>query len=582
MLGRMTDTQAHAGSAAASADLVLIGGPCFTADAARSWTSGVAVREGVIVALGEHAARDVIGPRTRVIDLAGKLALPGLIDAHVHPVFGGAERLRCDLTGSRDADEAVARVAAYAAANPRVPWIVGAGWAMDQFPGGTPSRRLLDAVVPDRPVFLINRDHHDAWVNSAALRVAGVGRDTPDPAGGRIAREHGDGFAGEPAGTLHEEAANLVGRHAPRLTEDEYLDALLEGQRYLHSFGVTGWQDAIVGAYLGYDDVLPAYLRAAREGLLTGHVTGALWWDRNRGVEQIADLVERRAAAASVSPGTSPGSFTANTFSANAFTANTVKIMQDGICENLTAAMLGPYLDHAGHPTDNHGHSYLDAALLTEAVTRLDALGFQVHVHAIGDRGVREALDAFEAARAANGPTGNRHHIAHIQVVHPKDIPRFRELDVTANMQALWAAADAQMRALNEPILGAQRYGRQYPFESLRRCGAALAAGSDWPVSTPDPLQAVHVAVNRTEPGAAPGTPPFLPEQALALGDALAAYTIGSARVCRAETRTGSLEVGKRADLAVLDRDVFAAPPDRIADARAVLTIVAGTVVYES
>ncbi len=550
------------------ADLVLIGGPCYTSDAARSWTSGLAVHEGVITALGERAARDAIGPRTRVVDLTGRLALPGFIDAHVHPVFGGAERLRCDLTGSHDAQDAVARVAAYAAANPQLPWIVGGGWSMDQFPGGAPSRALLDVVVPDRPVFLLNRDHHDAWANSLALRLAGVDRDTPDPVGGRIAREPG----GEPSGALHEEAANLVGRHAPRLSEDDYLAALLEGQRYLHSFGVTGWQDAIVGGYLGYDDILPAYLRAAREGLLTGHISAALWWDRNRGLEQIADLVERRAAASETAAANGHGGFT----------AGTIKIMQDGICENLTAAMLTPYLDESGRPTGEHGHSYLDAALLAEAVTSLDALGFQVHVHAIGDRGVREALDAFAVARTVNGPTGNRHHIAHIQVVDPLDIPRFRELDVTANMQALWAAEDEQMRTLNEPILGALRYGRQYPFEALRRSGATLAAGSDWPVSTPDPLQAVHVAVNRTVPGAAPGTPPFLPQQALTLGDALAAYTIGSAWVCRAETRAGSLEAGKRADIAVLDRDVFGAPPEGIAEARCALTVVAGTVVYEA
>jgi predicted amidohydrolase YtcJ len=563
MLARMTESSAPAAGAGAPADLVLAGGPCYTVDAARSWATGVAVRGGVIAALGERDARALIGPDTRVVDLAGRLALPGFIDAHVHPVFGGAERQRCDLTGCRDAHEAVARVAAYAAANPHLPWITGGGWAMDHFPGGAPGRELLDAVVPDRPVYLLNRDHHDAWANSAALRAAGVDRNRADPVGGRIARDED----GEPAGTLHEEAANLVGRHAPRLSEDDYLGALLEGQRYLHSFGVTGWQDAIVGGYLGYDDILPAYLRADRERLLSGHVTGALWWDRNLGLEQLGDLFERRAAAAC-----GPG----------AFRAGTVKIMQDGICENLTAAMLGPYYDGAGHPTGNHGHSYLDAALLAEAVTRLDAHGFQVHVHAIGDRGVREALDAFQAARAANGPSGLRHHLAHIQVVHPRDIPRFRELGVTANMQALWAADDAQMRALNEPFLGAERYGRQYPFEALRRDGAPLAAGSDWPVSSPDPLQAVHVAVNRTAPDALPGTPPFLPEQALALGDALAAYTAGSAGVCGALARTGSLELGKRADLAVLDRDVFAAPPSRIAAARTVLTVAAGRIVYEA
>ncbi|MGH3416076.1 MAG: amidohydrolase, partial [Actinocrinis sp.] len=360
--------------AAGRADLALVGGRCFTADAARSWASAVAVRAGVIVALGERDARAAVGPDTRVVELSGGLVLPGFIDAHVHPVFGGAERLRCDLTGAHDPADAVARVAAYAAENPDAAWITGGGWAMDQFPGGAPSKALLDTAVPDRPVFLLNRDHHDAWANSVALRIAGVDKHTPDPVGGRIARDDD----GEPAGTLHEEAANLVGRHTPRLSEDEYVAALLEGQRYLHSFGVTGWQDAIVGGYLGYGDILPAYLRAAREGLLTGHVTGALWWDRDRGLEQIPDLVGRRAAAAG------PGGFR----------AGTVKIMQDGICENLTAAMLGPYLDGAGRATADHGHSYLDAALLAEAAVRLDALGFQVHVHAIGDRGVREALDA--------------------------------------------------------------------------------------------------------------------------------------------------------------------------------------------
>lgn len=551
------------------ADLVLVGGPCFTAGAASGPTSGIAVRCGVIAALGESEARAAIGPRTRVVELAGRLVLPGFIDAHVHPVFGGAERLRCDLTGTRDPREAVARVAAYAEANPELPWIVGGGWSMDQFPGGAPSRSLLDAVVPDRPVFLLNRDHHDAWANSAALRIAGVDRGTPDPVGGRIAREPD----GSPAGALHEEAANLVGRHAPRLTEDDYLNALLEGQRYLHSFGITGWQDAIVGGYLGYDDILPAYLRAAREGRLTAHVTGALWWDRNRGLGQIADLVERRAGAAGLDAAVPRGS--------GGFKATTVKIMQDGICENLTAAMLGPYYDGAGRLTDNAGHSYLDAALLTEAVTRLDALGFQVHVHAIGDRGVREALDAFEHARAGNGVTDNRHHIAHIQVIHPQDIARFRQLGVTANIQALWAAEDAQMRALNEPVLGTERYAQQYPFGAMLRDGAMLAAGSDWPVSTPDPLQAVHVAVNRTTPDAPIDTPPFLPDQALTLVDALAAYTAGSARVCHAEAYAGSLEIGKRADLAVLDRDVLAAPATQIGDARAALTVAGGRIVYE-
>jgi predicted amidohydrolase YtcJ len=553
-----------------AADLVLAGGPCFTADAARSWTDAVAVRGGRIAALGDRAARALIGPGTRVVELAGRLALPGFIDAHVHPVLGGAERLRCDLTGAADAAQTVALVAAYAAARPDLSWIVGGGWSMDQFPGGEPGRALLDAVVPDRPVYLANRDHHDAWCNTAALRLAGVDRHTPDPVGGRIAREPD----GEPGGTLHEEAALLVGRHAPRLTEDDYVEALLEGQRHLHSFGITGWQDAIIGAYLGYDDLLPAYLRADREGLLTGHVTGALWWDRNRGTEQIPDLVERRA---SVESARGTGSSRAGA----AFRAGTVKIMQDGICENLTAAMSSPYLGTDGGPARGSGHSYLDPELLAEAVVRLDAIGFQIHVHAIGDRGVRETLDAFAAARAANGPSDHRHHIAHLQVVHPDDVPRFRDLRVTANIQPLWAAEEPQMRELNEPLLGAERYTWQYPFGALHRSGAMLAAGSDWPVSTPDPVQGIHVAVNRVTPDADPGTAPFLPHQALDLSEAIAAYTVGSARVCGAERDTGTLEVGKSADVVVLDRDVFAGPTRQIAEAGALLTLAAGRVVHD-
>jgi hypothetical protein len=284
---------------------------------------------------------------------------------------------------------------------------------------------------------------------------------------------------------------HLVDPVLPTATEDDQLAALLEAQTYLHSLGITGWQDAIIGTYANMTDASGAYVRAEAEQRLTARVVGALWWDRSRGAEQVPELVERRSRLAG-----------------ERFRATSVKIMQDGIAENFTAGLTTPYLDACGHRTDNTGLSFVDPVALAEHVRELDRLGFGVHVHAIGDRAVREALDAFQAARRRNGVTGNRHHIAHIQVIHPEDVARFAQLDVTANMQPLWAVHDAQMDEFAIPFLGPERAGWQYPFASLEASGARLAGGSDWPVSSPDPLHGIHVAVNRTSPGS--DEPPFL------------------------------------------------------------------------
>lgn len=507
------------------------------------------------------------GPGVEVVDLAGGLVAPGFIDAHVHAVQGGLERIRCDLSAASTRAEYLAVVAAYAGAHPEEPWILGGGWAMAAFPGGAPTAADLDAIIPDRPVFLPNRDHHGAWVNSRALEVAGIDATTPDPTDGYFERD----ADGRPTGTVHEGAMGLVTRHLPPTSTDDYYRALLAGQAYLHSVGVTGWQDAILGNYSGMDDPSSTYLRAAESGDLTATVVGALWWERERGEEQIADLVARRKR-----------------FTSGRLRATSVKIMQDGVAENGTAALGSPYLDRCGHATGNSGHSFVDAERLKAYIAALDAEGFQVHVHAIGDRGVREALDAFEHARRSRaargaGPADPRHHIAHLQLVHPDDVRRFAALDVTATMQALWACLDDQMTDLTLPFLGEERGRWQYPFGDLHRSGARLAAGSDWPVSTPDPLAALHVAVNRTaygEEGAA-GHEPFLPEQALDLQTAFAAYTSGSARVCHRDD-AGVLAPGAVADLVVLDRDPFAGPAAEIGAARVASTWVDGRVVHQS
>ena len=543
-------------------------GALFDGHRYRGALGGVGVAEGRITSVrAELDAPGRPGPDVRVVDLAGGLLAPGFTDAHVHPIQGGLERLRCDLSEHETRGEYLAAVRAYADNHPEVTWILGGGWSMPAFPGGTPVAADLDTVVPDRPVFLPNRDHHGAWVNSRALELAGITRETPDPPDGRIERD----ADGNPSGTLHEGATALVSRHLPRTTGADYRAALLAGQEYLHSLGITGWQDAIVGSYSGMDDPGSTYLTAAASGELRSHVVGALWWDRRQGVEQVADLVGRREA-----------------LTGGRFSATTVKVMQDGVAENGTAALLEPYLDRCGHATDNSGHSFLDAQAVRDAVSALDAAGFQVHVHTIGDRAVRETLDAMvgPARLAALAPQGTRrdrrHHIAHLQLIHPDDIPRFAELGVAANMQALWACNDDQMVDLTLPFLGEERSRWQYPFGALHRAGARLVAGSDWPVSTPDPLAAIHTAVTRTsygDPGRA-GTDPFLPEQALPLEVAFAAYTSGSAWANHRDD-AGVVEVGAVADLVVLDRDPFAGPPEEIGAARVVSTWIDGEPVHD-
>ena len=537
------------------ADLLFTGGPVLTPEGRTATT--VAVTGDRITAVGREEVHDLAGPRTEVVDLAGRLLLPGFQDAHVHPVPAGLELTQCDLTGTRTAEETLAAVRAYADAHPEREWITGGGWSMEAFEGGTPTKELLDSVVPDRPVYLPNRDHHGAWVNSRALALAGITRDTPDPADGRIERD----ASGEPNGTLQEGAMQLVGRLTPPATQADRVAALLHAQRHLHALGITAWQDALVGDFLGMDNPAQAYLAAARDGSLTARVVGALWWDRERGSEQIPELAERREA-----------------LSHGRFRATSVKLMLDGVAETGTAALVDPYLDKCGCATANRGTSFIDPEQLPKYVTELDALGFQCHFHALGDRAVRDALDAIEAARAANGPSDTRPHLAHLQVIQPADVPRFARLGAIANIQPLWAAHEPQMDELTIPFLGPERAAWQYPFGALLRSGARLAAGSDWPVSSPDPLHGVHVAVNRVTPDA-DDAQVFLPGERIGLAEALTAYTAGSAYVNHLDD-TGEVRAGALADLVVLDRDPFDGPAAAIAQTRVARTYVGGAQVY--
>jgi|HubBroStandDraft_5_1064220.scaffolds.fasta_scaffold04441_5 predicted amidohydrolase YtcJ len=555
------------------AEVVFAGGAIYTADATgRQMThaaaadgrpaTAMAVAGGRIAQLGDvrdRDVRDLIGPGTTVVDLRGRALLPGFQDAHVHPAFAGITMIGCNLMGASSLGEALARITAYGESNPEREWIAGSGWRMEWFAGGTPDRFTLDQVTGGRPAYLSNRDGHGAWANTRALELAGIDSHTPDPADGRIERADD----GSPQGTLHEGAASLVGNLVPEISFPERLAGLLAAQRHMHARGITAWQDAIVGDYLGSPDPLPVYLAAAASGELTARVEGALWWDRARGIEQLPEILDRRER------GRGPR-----------FRANTVKIMQDGVAENFTAGLLEPYHDPTGCHQHGSGLSYVDPVALRDYVTQLDASGFQVHLHAIGDRAVREALDAIEAARLVNGGNDHRHHIAHLQIVHPDDVPRFAALDVTANMQGLWAAHEPQMDELTIPFIGPERAQRQYVFGDLLRSGARLAAGSDWAVSSANPLRAIHVAVNRALQGT--DAEAFLPHQSLALGEAVAAYTRGSAYVNHLDDETGTIQIGKLADVVVLDRDPFTGPAGDIGSTGVLATYVQGEPVYLS
>ncbi|HVQ87450.1 MAG TPA: amidohydrolase [Actinomycetes bacterium] len=547
----------HAATGDGLADLVITDADIYLNDQPRGWARGLAIKDGRIqqVVADPTDLKDRIGSATEVLSMPGRLIIPGFQDAHIHAPFAGRNRLRIFLNDLEGRHSYLDAIATYAAANPDEPWIVGGGWAMEYFPGGLPVKEDLDAIVPDRPVFLFNRDVHGAWVNSKALELAGITKDTVDPFDGRIER---DPQTGEPTGMLHEGPAyTLNDTVIPAPSREEWEAAILNAQEHLHSLGITAWQDAWLtpGTH-------SAYRSLAESGTLTARVVGALWWDRHQELEQIPEFLAQRESGV-----------------VGNFNATSIKIMTDGVLENFTGALLEPYCDGCGGHTDNHGLSYVERDLLAAAVTELDRHGFQVHMHAIGDRAVRNALDAVAAARSANGMNDLRHHIAHIQIVQPEDVPRFAELGVIANCQPYWAQMEPQMEELTLPFLGRERSDLQYPFGDLMRSGARLAGGSDWSVTTANPLEEIEVMVNRIDPENRHNAP-FLPEQRVPLDAAIAAFTSGTAYINHDEQESGRIQQGMRADLAVVDQNFFNDNADPIAEASVELTICSGQVVY--
>jgi len=533
------------------ADLVLLNGAVYTMDAAQPWATAVAVAKGKILYLGDDpGALRLRGGSTVVADLEGKMVLPAFQDSHIHLVTGGIELGLCNLNGSRTKEDVFEKIKAYAAANPGAPWVTGGGWDLPVFPQANPRKEDLDALVPDRPAALSSADGHSAWVNSRALKLAGVTRDTADPAGGRIER---DPKTGEPTGTLRESAAGLVEKLIPELGPEDTIKGLKAGLELANRFGIASIIEASASP-----KILDAYAALDRSGELSVRVLASLYVDTDKGTAEVERLVKLRDA-----------------YRGARLKSTAAKIFADGVIEPHTAALLEPYLDRPG----DRGTPLLEPEAFDALAKALDAAGFQIHVHAIGDRAIRMSLDAFEAAGRANGFRDLRHHIDHLELIDPADIPRFKTLGVTANFQALWAYADPYITELTLPILGPGRSRWLYPIGSVARTGAVIAGGSDWSVSSMNPLEAIQVAVTRRGPDDPPGEA-WIPEEKVDLETMLRAYTVNGAWLSHDEKTRGSLEPGKAADLIVLGRNLFKIPSSEIGRVKVLLTLLDGRPVF--
>ena len=542
----------------APADLVLLHGKIHTQDASRSIAQALAVRGNTIIAVGaDESVSPLIGAHTRTVDLRGRVVLPGIIDAHVHPAASAQDLDKCsmhdELLSPGDIKRRVAEC--LKEESPRhAPWFEV---VMVNASALTLTRQDLDEMLARRPLLLESGDGHTAWANSAALRAAGVDARTQDPVGGHIERDAN----GRPTGTLRDVAAEIVfaAKPAPSLDfEAGLLDRALGAMR---ATGITSVQDADAD-----DHLMQLYKRLYDEHRLGMRVRASFGLKRtDRSAETLVGEAIKFRTRWAIDP--------------ERLRADAIKIFADGVIEypSQTAALLEPYLDAAGRPTENRGPTYYPQDHLNRIVAAANAAGFTVHVHAIGDRAVRSALDAFAYSRQVNGALDDRDQIAHLELVDPQDFPRFKALGVIANFQLLWAERDPYIVAATLAYLGPERSRHLYPAHSLLDAGALIAGGSDWGVSSFDAFEAMEHAITRSE---ARGREPLLPEQSIPLQTILDAYTVNAAYALKQERFTGSLENGKRADFIVIDRDVFAIDPFALHETRVDLTYLDGQEVY--
>lgn len=534
-------------------DLIIVNGRVFSPGSDEA-QEAVAVRGNKVLRVGTTRAIERLRrAQTIVIDAKGGTVLPGFNDAHTHFIGGGLALDQVDLLDAVTLDDVKATIRVWAEAHPERQWIVGRGWYYQPFPGGLPTRQLLDQLVPDRPAYLTAYDGHTAWANSRALKLAGITRATPDPPGGIVVK---DPRSGLPTGVLKEAAMALVAKAAPQPTREDRLAAIRAAIGEAQRFGVTSVQNAG-----GSVDDLELYDELRKRGELTVRVYQAL----SAGAGTTDAELDRLDAARARFPDDP------------LLKTGAIKLMADGVIESHTAAMLAPYANREGVT----GAPRFTAGQMTRLVTSLDRRGWQVMTHAIGDAAIRMALDAYEAAARANpAPArGRRHRIEHIESIDPADVPRFGRLGVIASMQPLHGVPTPNQLDVWSGNIGPERAARAWLYGSISRAGGALAFGSDWPVVTIDTRMGLHVAVTRATLDGRPDGG-WIPDERLPLVKAIAAYTRDAAWASFDEQRKGTIERDMLADLVVFSKDLFALPPDRLMDADIVATVMDGRVVY--
>jgi predicted amidohydrolase YtcJ len=546
-----------------SADLVLINGRIYTGESGQPWVQALAIREGRFLALGETADMSLYaGDATQIIDLDGRMAMPGIIDAHLHPVSGALDVLyNCNFAFTATADEVRTTLEACVDAAGDAEWISGGRWGSGFFSVNQVDspRAFLDAIASDKAIVLVDDSGHNAWVNSLALERFGIDATTPDPEGGSFGRD----ADGNPNGLLLETAAKTAFDNVPPPGPERYLAAVAKAVELLNAFGITGMKDA--GAA---EASLPAYAQISRKGGMTMHTDLSIRTFYGRrdlplSEEALASIDKARAEHAGAG-----------------LTLDTVKIFLDGVpTPARTAAMLAPYLTDAAHPVETTGELHVDADDLASDLVALEQRGFRVKIHAAGDRSIRVALDAIEAARRVSGKNEPVHELAHAGYIDEADLPRFAAMDVAADISpVLWHPSpiiDSIVTVLGE------RGKHYWPVRAFLDSGARVFAGSDWPSAVPsaNPWVGIESLVTRADPyGESPGT--LWPEQAVSLEEAIRIYTVNGAHAIGRPDETGSIRVGKSADVIVLDRNLFEIAPDAIGETAVVWTWFAGKLVY--